>query len=69
MLFSYQEYKHISINIFDYADMFDFLIAPFADSKIILFSSFTFALCYLVCILHQNIYKNSKDFIQNLIFI
>ena len=38
MLFSFQKYHRFGINIFDYADVFDFLIAPFSDLKVILFS-------------------------------
>ena len=38
MLFSFQKYHRFGINIFDYADVFDFLIAPFSDVKVLLFS-------------------------------
>jgi hypothetical protein len=38
MLFQYQYYSEFGINIFDFADVFEFLIAPFADLKILLFS-------------------------------
>ncbi len=38
MLFNYQKYSEFGINIFDYADVFDFLIAPFSDFYIFLFS-------------------------------
>ncbi|WP_185100078.1 hypothetical protein [Roseivirga echinicomitans] len=38
MLFNYQLYAEFGINVFDYSDVFDFLIAPFADFKILLFS-------------------------------
>lgn len=38
MLFSFQKYHRFGINIFDYADVFDFLIAPFSDIKVLLFS-------------------------------
>jgi hypothetical protein len=38
MLFKYRLYAEFGINIFDYADVFDFLIAPFSDPKILLFS-------------------------------
>ena len=37
MIFNYKKYAEFGINIFDYADVFDFLIAPFADLYIILF--------------------------------
>ncbi|WP_338767169.1 hypothetical protein WAF17_05285 [Bernardetia sp. ABR2-2B] len=42
MLFNYQKYSEFGINIFDYADIFEFLVAPFSD-VIILF--FTFGSC------------------------
>ncbi|MBT2163146.1 hypothetical protein [Zobellia barbeyronii] len=38
MLFSFQKYNRFGINIFDYADVFDFLITPFSDFKVLLFS-------------------------------
>lgn len=38
MLFSYQKYAEFNINIFDYSDVFEFLIAPFSDFDILLFS-------------------------------
>lgn len=38
MLFQYQYYSEFGINIFDFADIFEFLIAPFADVRILLFS-------------------------------
>ena len=38
MLFNYQKYAEFGINIFEYADIFDFLIAPFEDYRIILFT-------------------------------
>lgn len=45
MLFNYQKYSQFGINIFDYADIFEFLVAPFSD-VIILF--FTIGSCLLV---------------------
>ena len=38
MLFNYQKYAEFDINIFAYSDVFDFLIAPFADFNISLFA-------------------------------
>lgn len=38
MLFNYQKYSEFGINIFQYADVFDFLIAPFEDWRIFAFS-------------------------------
>ncbi|MVN91000.1 hypothetical protein [Mucilaginibacter aquatilis] len=37
MLFEYHKYKIFHINIFQYADIFDFLIAPFRDPTIFAF--------------------------------
>ncbi len=37
MLFMYQKYSRFDINIFDYADVFDFLIAPFSDYVILIY--------------------------------
>ncbi|WP_192348935.1 hypothetical protein [Algoriphagus sp. Y33] len=37
MLFNYQKYIQFNINIFDYADILDFLIAPFSDFAILFF--------------------------------
>ncbi|MGB5819381.1 MAG: hypothetical protein WBG90_07830 [Saonia sp.] len=39
MIFNYQKYAEFDINIFDYADVFDFLIAPFSDFYILLFAT------------------------------
>ncbi|WP_211344257.1 hypothetical protein [Flavivirga rizhaonensis] len=39
MLFNYQKYSEFDINIFDYSDVFDFLIAPFSDFYILLFAT------------------------------
>jgi hypothetical protein len=38
MLFQYQKYSHFSINIFDYADILDFFVAPFADRAVFVFA-------------------------------
>ncbi|WP_188464918.1 hypothetical protein [Bizionia arctica] len=46
MLFTFQKYSEFGINIFDYADVFDFLIAPFSDFRILLFSTITIACIY-----------------------
>ncbi len=48
MLFNYQKYSEFGINIFDYSDVFDFLIAPFSDFKIMLFSVLSSALIFLL---------------------
>ncbi len=38
MLFNFQKFSEFGINIFEFADIFDFLIAPFSDFKILLFN-------------------------------
>ncbi len=47
MLFNYQKFDEFGINIFDYADVFDFLIAPFSDLKIMIFTIISFTLIYV----------------------
>lgn len=39
MIFNARKYGEFSINIFDYGDVFDFLIAPFADIYILIYAS------------------------------
>lgn len=51
MLFTYQKYAAFGINIFDYADVFDFLIAPFSDLSIILFTFSSLSIVYALFIL------------------
>lgn len=48
MLFNFKKYAAFGINIFDYSDVFDFLIAPFSDFKILLFSALTILLVYAI---------------------
>lgn len=48
MLFNAQKYAQFDINIFDYADIFFFLIAPFTDLKILLFTISSVLLTYIV---------------------
>jgi hypothetical protein len=48
MLFTYHRYSEFGINIFDYADVFEFLIAPFSDFKILLFSTVTITISLLL---------------------
>ena len=45
MLFAFQKYKHFGINIFEYADVFDFLITPFSDFMVLSFSLVSLLLC------------------------
>ncbi len=48
MLFNYQRYDEFGINIFDYADVFDFLITPFSDFQVLLFTMISLLLTYLI---------------------
>ncbi|MFC2117164.1 hypothetical protein ACFLSY_00800 [Bacteroidota bacterium] len=48
MLFNFQKFSEFGINIFDYADVFDFLIAPFSDLKILLFTIISLTLAYII---------------------
>jgi hypothetical protein len=47
MLFEYFRYKVFGINIFQYADIFDFLIAPFKDFMIIGYLIATICFAYI----------------------
>jgi len=47
MLFSYSKYSEFGINIFQYSDVFDFLLTPFRDITIFLLSFFTIFIVYL----------------------
>ena len=51
MLFNFQKYAEFDINIFDYGDVFDFLIAPFSDVYIILFATVSILIVYLLLIM------------------
>lgn len=48
MIFSYKNYAEYGINIFEYADVFDFFIAPFTDFYIIIFACVTLFLFFLL---------------------
>ena len=48
MLFSYSHYAAFGINIFEYADVFDFLIKPFQDITIFLWGFFIILWSYLM---------------------
>lgn len=47
MLFNYHKYSEFGINIFDYSDIFDFLIAPFSDGAILLFALASVTIVFL----------------------
>ncbi len=46
MLFNFKKFYEFGINIFDYADVFDFLIAPFSDYRILVFTIISLTLTY-----------------------
>ena len=48
MLFSYKKYSRFGINIFQYSDIFDFLLTPFRDLSIFIFSLISISLVFLV---------------------
>lgn len=48
MLFNSQKYSKFGINIFDYADIFDFLVAPFSDIIILFFTIGSCFFAYLI---------------------
>ncbi|MDM1044904.1 hypothetical protein HX004_07490 [Myroides sp. 1354] len=48
MLFNYKKFILFEINIFDYAGLFDFLIAPFGDFMILLFTIGTMLLTLII---------------------
>lgn len=50
MVFEYFKYELFDINIFEYANIFDFLIAPFRDPVIFIFVFVSVALIYVVYI-------------------
>ncbi len=48
MLFNYQKYSEFGINIFDYSDVFDFLIAPFSDFYILFFATVSILIFFIL---------------------
>ncbi len=48
MIFSYSKYSKFGINIFQYSDIFDFLLTPFRDFSIFIFTFLTGLLVYFV---------------------
>lgn len=59
MLFNYYKYSLFNINIFDYASVFDFLIAPFADFRILLFTLLTLFSTYILFLIDSYWQKRS----------
>jgi len=48
MLFSYEKYSRFGINIFQYSDIFDFLLTPFRDLYIFIFSFASIGIVFLI---------------------
>ena len=48
MLFSYSKYSQFGINIFQYSEIFDFLVTPFRDLIILGVTIFTVLISYLI---------------------
>ncbi len=48
MLYNYFRYREFGINIFEYASVLDFLIAPFSDLRILLMAAGVCLFCYLM---------------------
>jgi len=48
MIFNYAKYKAFGVNIFDYCDITDFILFPFSDFKIILFTLVIAILCFIM---------------------
>ncbi len=61
MLFNYKKFAEFGINIFEYADVFDFLIAPFSDYKIILFAALSMVVPYLLYFFDKYYKKNHAE--------
>lgn len=61
MLFNYKKFAEFGINIFEYADVFDFLIAPFSDYKIIVFALLSLVIPYLLYVFDQHYKKNHAE--------
>ncbi|WP_413513438.1 hypothetical protein [Myroides odoratus] len=68
MLFNYKKYILFHINIFDYAGLFDFLIAPFGDFNIALFTLGTILLTALIYKLDLFWHKKYPDSYSKFLF-
>lgn len=68
MVFTYQKYANFGINIFNYADIFDFLIAPFSDLVIIFFTAGSLILTGLFLLVDSYWAKNSPRFYSKIYF-
>lgn len=67
MLFNNYKYKAFDINIFDYSSVFDFLMAPFADYRILAFTIITMLLSYGVYLLDTTLqYKHPREYSKSI---
>ena len=57
MLFNFHKFSEFSINIFNYADVFDFLIAPFSDFYILFFATASILFVFIL-IKMDTLWKN-----------
>jgi len=62
MLFSYEKYSRFGINIFQYSDIFDFLLTPFRDLYIFLFSFASIGIVFLLYIMNKLIKNKFPKF-------
>ena len=68
MVFNFHKYSEFGINIFQYADVFDFLIAPFQDIFIILFSLLSTIIPYAAFRFDSYLMKNKPETYSKLNF-
>ena len=66
MLFNYKKFAEFGINIFDYADVFDFLIAPFSDYRIVVFALLSMVVPYLLYVLDDYLKKDHTEFYKKM---
>lgn len=62
MIFSSAKYNVAGINIFEYAEVLDFLVYPFIEPTVIIFSLLPFILVYLLVIYDEYLKKKKPDF-------
>jgi hypothetical protein len=68
MLFNYQKYSEFGINIFDYADVFDFLIAPFSDFYVFWFTIVSILLSIIIIRIDLEISRKYPKFYSKISF-
>lgn len=59
ILFTYHKYVVFGINTFEYADVFDFLTAPFSDLKIVLLTIGSLAFVFIL-FKYDSLYKKKN---------